>query len=162
MLDKICGITAILLISSCSAFVDETFFIQVPQDENEWVSVATNLSADFWLDHGPLIAVSDQPSPLSVITKEMPPDRIAECDCLVGAMRGTIHLDPDLGTSVHHNDETRRCVVAHEIGHAFGMNHVDEPGSLMNPVVSYDTGDECWWSESDQEEFCEVQPKYCE
>ena len=53
------------------------------------------------------------------------------------------------------------CVLAHELGHAYGMDHVEEFKSLMHSFSTYDTETgECYWSVEDQKEFDRV--KYSE
>jgi predicted Zn-dependent protease len=42
--------------------------------------------------------------------------------------------------------------MAHELGHTFGLNHVEEPTAIMNPIVSMTTE----LTEEDRDEYYRV------
>lgn len=77
-----------------------------------------------WNEHG-LLAHPSEPSIISVVFEPAS-----------GAFRGV--YDDELGI-IHINDKIEdrgplEIVIAHELGHAFGLPHINDRPSLMNPA----------------------------
>lgn len=167
---RILVILATVVLSECSASVPPPDFeITVADSEAPWVHAATDEAIDFWIAHNVLFLPTDS-GRLSVVEKPLPDDRVAECDCRIwldgdnqmrGDAMGEIHIRPELGTSENYNDRKRGCVIAHEMGHSIGMDHVVQGPSLMAPFVTFSDDGDCLWSDLDQAELCRAQPKLC-
>ena len=152
-----------LAASGCGAFLDPIFEIGVDEEQPDWALTAADMASDVWSDHSVLfLGGQGSDSKLRVEVVPLPPDRIAECYCNVDFTSGIIHVIPRLETSEYYNDQVRSCVIAHEMGHALGMNHSDDINSLMSPVIINDMDGPCSWSDLDQAELCRVQPYTCD
>lgn len=144
-------------ILSCGELASaDTMFVDVAKAT--WLSTTTDEAADFWARHGEVIIVTNNGGWVHVVPKDVDPH--------IGLYQGwkkqgTIFVDPDLIAT----PLKTKCVIAHEMGHALGLDHVNDPKSLMAPKTQhYDETDnltDCLWSADDQKELCRVDPEVC-
>ncbi len=131
-----------------------------------FVVTVDTLTAPSWLDLDPAIViwagrgVTLLPTPdgqVGFTVETMPPDRSAEFRATFARNSGVIALDPSL------SDPSRAsaCVVAHEFGHALHLNHVTQGPSLMAPAVTFAPDGGCFWSELDEQQFCDRNTDMC-
>jgi hypothetical protein len=141
-------LVAILLLSGCGGGPQlESVFPAA----DTWLIDAVRKALPFWAEHG--VELVEHPSGLPIKVGERP-YRVPEEDEL-----GTFGRDnaTTYGWSIYIDGELESmgsapCVVAHEIGHALGMDHVEEGPSLMSPTNTTCAGG-CCWSELDEEAF---------
>lgn len=146
----------LLLGSGCSMYVKPTDIHTIWYDEqNEWLKEPMYLAIEFWDGHGAIFADDKNSPDLFIDVKDLPPDRISQCDChfdtsYVG--HGTIDIIP---SRFDNGDLENSCVLAHEMGHSLGMNHVSKINSLMYFVDAGPdpTTHQCRWTDADQKEF---------
>lgn len=121
-----------------------------PKDASEdWLEPATEIAVRFWAEKGIGFAI-DYPGGVYIKVAELTPDRAAEYD----SRRHEIRIIPDMATEV----SEAGCIIAHELGHCLGMEHVAvgmQP-SLMAEVVSLDDNGKCYWSSLDQAELVRI------
>lgn len=149
-------ILLVLILSSCDSKPSKIDIYLDTKSTPKWIDDALVNTVAFWSEHG----VTLIPGPEGTITftvQELPPDRVAQWESHLEWYTGNISIIPIMEDSL-----LTSCTLAHEIGHALGMNHVREDNSLMSPVVHKNGLDSCYWSRLDQEEFCRIHKPSCQ
>jgi Matrixin len=142
----------ICLLSSCSAFIDSEMTIGYDSDY-PWIAEPTELAIEFWADHGIDFVYTENSPDLFITVNDLPEGIIGHCRGCLNTHDGSgfIEVDP------LREDRTllgNKCLIAHEIGHSLGMEHVSEPASLMSIYLTADLpNNNCFWSIDDQEEL---------
>lgn len=145
---------SILFFSSllgCGAPPTQGYRLEAVAPQNtEWLVTATIEALEFWDEHG--LELNVEPNGLPVLINDDLPEHAL----------GQYGFDAfnEYGVSIRVVSGLEgyalgaKCVIAHEIGHAYGMDHVEseEGTNLMNPVITL-CGDECCWSKGDEAEF---------
>lgn len=156
----------LILTAGCSTQAGNLdVYIQNPSEF--WLQTATYLASDFWESHGVNFYITDD-ADLKVSTRKLD-------DPVVGEFYGTVHtrtgdifvdpiMDPDLGYS---NDRYNTCIMAHEMFHSIGADHVPQGLSLMAPALEGFPADAkndgiCYWSQDDQDQFCKATNRGCD
>lgn len=144
-------LSVILLISGCSTTVEEYKYSLVVTDKQfVWLEEPNLMAAEFWEQHNKEFYIVSDESEADIIVnvKELSPDRIGQCYCAFN------HCTIELIPSLEDNDPRYvACVIAHEMGHSLGMDHVNVKESLMYPVAATTFDGKCFWSKEDQEEL---------
>ena len=143
---------ALVAAMGCSSFMGDSPRTIGFNTENPWLEEPMLGAVEFWDAHGIPLRIAEQGQPnLLVTVQDMSEDIIGFCDCYDG--RGIIAVSK---TMEDKDLLDIKCLMSHEIGHAFGMMHV-ENASLMNPILHVDiVNDDCPWSDEDQAEFDRV------
>lgn len=143
-----------LIAASCAPppLADDGIVNLVVVDRGTWLDASTVEAVSFWHAHRVDFVVLEDDGDVPI---------------LFGDTGGALALayddeDDELGMRVvvdearlaGNDDLTRRCLLAHEIGHLFGLKHVEAgpEGSLMSSPMSLGWSD-CPWSEFDQSEL---------
>src|SRR5690349_18697037 len=121
----------LLFLSGCGSLVDTPPMASISYDHNyPWMDAPMYQAIDFWNNHDAIVTDgADHETDLYIVLKDLSKaktPRVAQYHGFGG--RGEVQLDfylepPREPTYVG-------CVIAHEIGHSFGMNHVQEKDSL--------------------------------
>lgn len=160
MLLLLCTLGVVCFMSfGCSLTIPKLQADVSVDGEDIWVWQATTLASMFWSEHQMDMMVGSGVGDIQVIT-----DELTEGDNRIGEWRrgaavdlvGVVALDYRAA-----DHEAPHCVVAHEIGHATGMDHVEDTHSLMSPISNLKPDGNCPWTEYDQEEFCRANQEMC-
>lgn len=142
----------LLFYTGCGFYVDK--YTNITVDENyPWIEEPANIAADFWLDHEVLYGVSLDSVDnvyLGISAEHMDGTRIGYCSGSNEISKSKIMIEKSL---IDNPTIYTSCVIAHELGHYIGMDHVRQGISLMAPVQTLTKEGKCAWSEDDQEEF---------
>lgn len=121
----------------------------------------------FWTRHGADFTLTDDAETIIYMDDLQQQDErfiIGQCDCNgVQGLTGpySIALDLRLLSDARFTPRGRECVIAHELGHYIGMDHVSDKESLLSArIPDFSVGD-CSWSEFDSEEYCRARPDLC-
>lgn len=107
----------------------------------DWVVRAVLSAADFWHEHG----VDFMPAESGEVRVELREITVmGQYDDASGAIWISSELE---------NTPRADCVIAHELGHAIGMEHISKAGDLMSKYASLGADGNCIWSNADQAEF---------
>ena len=138
------ALAAILaLLPGCGAYYEIGKPTPLMFSDVRWADDAMDGAVGFWSHHGIAFNEGD-PSGYRLMVTPLPPDRIGQCG------NEAIEIAPSLAGK----EQETRCVIAHELGHLIGMNHVPQSESLMAPIVALPPDHAaCWWSERDQLEL---------
>lgn len=135
----------ILFISSCRFYPTTVDIVKAP----DWLLAPLSQAFDFWNDKGVEFEVIEN-GEIKVISEELAP---IDGDRALGQfLAGTITIVPEVKDM---SDLGQKCVVAHEFGHALGLDHVKDGPSLMYPSITVNEED-CPWSKSDEAQLCEA------
>lgn len=144
-------ITIALLASACST---QTHIEKTIEDPNgpRWLEDSIYDAAEFWQMNEDVDILVGETGEVQVEVKQLLPDYLG-LFAGDGVGGGTISMTPELGQNFE--QQSANCVMRHEQGHALGMEHVDDPNSLMFPVLHLPAdGNDCFWSDADVAEFC--------
>lgn len=137
----------LLICSSCAAPEVHQVYVK---DNEEWLTTAANLAFQFWADEPRGIsfefATETKANLIIVQVEDLGPDAAATYSFyqvkVEQRVSGWSKID-------------QKCIIAHELGHYLGLDHVEGKVSLMNAQLGKeDFG--CNWSELDQEQFCQT------
>ncbi len=120
--------------------------------------IAIENAAEAWnLEFGTQLTVrSDQAGDLDEPQVRFIVDSPQVCEKGFGGYAGSqkeIELCPD---SVHDEPRSLFALMLHEIGHTFGLGHVEGPDSVM----SFETESPIAFSDEDHDEFVDIHPNY--
>ena len=149
----------IIFESGCSYYYDddvETCSYEISSQE-DWLPNTVKQSIEFWADKGVFLDQVKENANVSIDVGDTESNFLGQYD--IGKKIITLNqevfnledgVDPTLGLR-------RKCVLAHEMGHSLGMNHVVSDGysSLMSVIASIGQTD-CSWTDEDQAELDRV------
>lgn len=162
-------VSSLLFLCGCSTGIigNENLFLYAADSRlQESAAIASN----FWGEHGVQYLLDPyQPTDGRILiltvkkfSAEKEQQRLAECVCDIGHGAGTIAISEKLAESTNPIISDLNlyigCVLAHEMGHSFGMQHVVQGNNLMAPFIAPpgqdgQPDDVCPWSSLDQAEF---------
>lgn len=143
-----------LVATSCACAREPPINVNV-QGQPEWVVDAFEKAADFWALHD--IEVNVVRTEIdSVAVQIVSPSEIDGDLARWSPSNDAIKVSENLGDIEDpRNADLPSCSIAHEIGHALGMDHVEDRKSLMAPkATQLPLEGGCWWSVDDQIELC--------
>lgn len=139
------------LVSGCAP---SQYTVHVADGAPGWVNQITYDAVDWWSGHGADIAISDTGTlidlgvfPSATKLGEFQTWTGAD-DRIVLAARMQIYVE----SGEPYATRFPVCVVAHEMGHMMGMEHVEDTDSLLSPIIHMSNND-CLWSQYDQAEY---------
>jgi hypothetical protein len=153
------GVALLALLTACAD--SSTLWVVVDARAPSWVTPATLAAVDWWQYHAPdAFVVVDEDAGDVVVRMDVD----NEYEHTANAPPGEVVLDQRLD---QRSDLTRKCVIAHELGHQLGMTHhgtdedFDGPGLMGFPqtvdvagaFVSDDSAVDCAWSDLDAAEL---------
>ena len=149
---------AVLAILVFAAACDGAHTVDVV-GQPQWVKNAVDFSILFWWNHEEEFVV--QPGGMPVRVADISDIKAWGLEGPMGIQLDPLLADLDQSMEPEWADTARGCVVAHELGHSLGMNHVAQKPycSLMAPKLSIDYAGTCCWSEFDQAEFSKTTGK---
>jgi hypothetical protein len=120
----------------------------------EWLENPMFGAIDFWAQHNVDLVVSDvNDAQIFIEAYRLSDDYHGLCDgCRFGAGVAQVNVNLEEKSS-----DFIGCVIAHEIGHWFGMNHNIDSDGLMSIPLAYEDQD-CLWSQEDQDEYDSLSP----
>lgn len=145
-----------LLKDGCGYYCDIDVCSYEIINDTEWLPNTLTEAIKFWASKGVYLDDVKDDGNIKVDIRS-----IKEPEDINGYyLSSTIFLDKER-LDLNYNDLTdmaldlrRKCVLAHEMGHSFGMKHVEGEHGLMterNSIIYTET--DCPWSDSDQEEL---------
>ncbi len=141
----------IALVSSCACAQQGPIVIDVA-DKPSWLVERLERAADFWSLQDVEVLL-DEGSGLNI--KVVDPTDIDQHFAEWQASSNTMFVS----TRLEHPDlrvvDGPTCILAHEIGHVLGMDHVKGQRNLMSATASLPS-EGCWWGTEDQLELCRV------
>lgn len=141
-----------LLAAGCTA--NQPKQIYIAPDTPEWALMATDFAMTFWAAEPRQIEFGFAAEPGLGLTLETVDDFGVDKTSVATYGMGKIKLLKALETWAPAH---RGCVVAHEIGHSLGLDHVEGEPSLMNASADeFVFANNCLWSSLDQAEFCQT------
>ena len=149
------SLLATLLITSCSIFEADVTSITL-DDGSSWLEDSLDTVLDLWYSKDVLytynvddLGAADGESGNSdilLVTDDLGGEAIGYCYCFEGDLVSEIVIEQSL---IDNPASYTACVIAHELGHYIGLNHVSDDDSIMSPVIS----EECEWSSWDEQEL---------
>ncbi len=123
----------------------------------QWVDPAVRDALGVWDLHGIAIELTDHDG-VAIGVTELPGNHLGECQKVGKDIWLSEELERFVESEKPSDHRIPHCLVAHELGHMLGMNHV-EGVSLMNgnvKVVRQGDVAVCPWSDEDQAELDRV------
>lgn len=147
-----------VLAASCGCAREGPLIIDTTE-QPDWLVESVHEAADFWALHDVQIKPEDNADgiKLQVVRTTIVNRAFAEWVQSSNTIRVSTRLEAFTGpTALEPGPNVAICSIAHEIGHALGMNHVTARSeNLMSPVTSI-PAEGCWWGAEDQIELCRV------
>lgn len=138
--------------ASCACAKEPPLYVDV-SDQPEWVVQAFEDAADFWALHDIEVNVGDFKDGIKVAV--VGATDIGGDFARWAPSEGLIKVSNNLGNIQDpRNANLPSCSLAHELGHALGMQHVEDEQSLMAEKAKQPPEEGCWWSADDQIELC--------
>ena len=114
------------------------------KDAPEWLVVASEGAAAFWDERDIKVTLAPK-GDIRIRVDELREGILGEWH----PDESAIVVDPSLEIK----NIKAKCVVAHEIGHYLGLDHVEEEFSLMFYAARVDEYGNCYWSDSDKAQW---------
>ena len=125
--------------------------------QEDWLPDTVLQSIEFWADKGVFLDQIEENADVSIEVGDTESNFLGQYDIgkkIITLNQEVFNLEVDDNSTL---GLRRKCVLAHEMGHSFGMNHVISDGysSLMSAVASIGQVD-CSWTDEDQTELDRV------
>lgn len=141
---------AVALLVAAGAACDDGIVTVTVDAEPAWLPPAAAGAVDFWQRQGVDELVIGDAGDVRVVVADAGDADGNGRDDFANVTPGEIVLDDSVGDL---DELSRKCILAHELGHTLGLEHV-EAGLMSSPHMG--GVDDCAWTDDDQAELDRV------